>query len=86
MSPNRTCQSAATSSKKDGGGAALPFAALLEAKGVSLATGGTGVGGAAQFERSRCQGKSLLIVRHTAMLDLKPGDNFRSSLEKKPFA
>ncbi|AII42868.1 hypothetical protein KR100_05740 [Synechococcus sp. KORDI-100] len=64
------------------------YEALLEAKGVSLATGGTagiGKGGRKLSYVATVQGNGNLLIgkAYTAMLDLKPGDNFEIKLGKK---
>ena len=79
------------SSKKDGGerlNFTAFYEALLEAKGVSLATGGTagvGKGGRKLSYVATVQGNGNLLIgkAYTAMLDLKPGDNFQIKLGKK---
>ena len=79
------------STKKDGGerlNFTAFYEALLEAKGVSLATGGTagvGKGGRKLSYVATVQGNGNLLIgkAYTAMLDLSPGDNFQIKLGKK---
>ncbi len=79
------------STKKDGGerlNFTAFYEALLEAKGVSLATGGTagvGKGGRKLSYVATVQGNGNLLIgkAYTAMLDLNPGDNFQIKLGKK---
>ena len=79
------------STKKDGGerlNFTAFYEALLEAKGVSLATGGTagvGKGGRKLSYIATVQGNGNLLIgkAYTAMLDLNPGDNFQIKLGKK---
>ena len=79
------------STKKDGG-ERLNFnafyEALLEAKGVSLGVGG--VGGVSKVGRklnyvATVQGNGNLLIgkAYTALLDLKPGDEFEIKLDRK---
>ena len=76
------------STKKDGGerlNFTAFYEALLEAKGVSLATGGTagvGKGGRKLSYVATVQGNGNLLIgkAYTAMLDLSPGDNFQIKL------
>ncbi|MCP9808976.1 AbrB family transcriptional regulator [Cyanobium sp. HWJ4-Hawea] len=79
------------SSKKDGS-ERLNFTsfyeALLEAKGVSLGDGGgkgKGKGGRSLSYVATVQGNGNLLVgkAYTAMLDLKPGDEFEIKLGRK---
>ena len=79
------------STKKDGGerlNFTAFYEALLEAKGVNLAVGGTaGVGKAGRKLSfiATVQGNGNLLVgkAYTAMLDLNPGDEFTIKLSKK---
>ena len=79
------------STKKDGGerlNFTAFYEALLEAKGVNLAVGGTagiGKGGRKLSYVATVQGNGNLLVgkAYTAMLDLKPGDEFTIKLSKK---
>ena len=79
------------STKKDGGerlNFTAFYEALLEAKGVNLAVGGTagiGKGGRKLSFVATVQGNGNLLVgkAYTAMLDLKPGDEFTIKLSKK---
>jgi hypothetical protein len=65
------------------------YEALLEAKGVSLGEGGgkstTGKGGRKLSYVATVQGNGNLLVgkAHTALLDLKPGDEFEIKLGRK---
>ncbi|MEB3333106.1 MAG: AbrB family transcriptional regulator [Synechococcaceae cyanobacterium] len=63
------------------------YEALLEAKGVSLADGGgsKGKGGRKLSYVATVQGNGNLLVgkAYTAMLDLKPGDEFEIKLGRK---
>ena len=79
------------STKKDGGerlNFTAFYEALLEAKGVNLAVGGTArvgkVGRKLSFIAT-VQGNGNLLVgkAYTAMLDLNPGDEFTIKLSKK---
>ena len=79
------------SNKKDGG-ERLNFTAfyesLLEAKGVSLGTtgiGGVGKGGRKLSYVATVQGNGNLLIgkAYTALLDLKPGDEFEINLGRK---
>ena len=78
------------SSKKDGGerlNFTAFYEALLEAKGVSLGVGG--VGGVGQGRKlsyvATVQGNGNLLIgkAYTALLDLKPGDEFEIKLGRK---
>lgn len=79
------------SEKKDGGerlNFTAFYEALLEAKGVSLGTGGSsgvGKGGRKLSYKAVVQGNNNLLIgkAYTAMLDLKPGDEFQIKLGKK---
>tara|TARA_A100001011_G_scaffold330033_1_gene355656 strand:+ start:240 stop:647 length:408 start_codon:yes stop_codon:yes gene_type:complete len=79
------------STKKDGGervNFTAFYEALLEAKGVSLSTGGSagiGKGGRKLSYIATVQGNGNLLVgkAYTAMLDLNPGDEFEIKLGKK---
>ena len=75
------------STKKDGGerlNFTAFYEALLEAKGLSFAAGGKGVGkgGRKLSYTTRIQFNGNLMVgrAYTAMLDLKPGDEFEIKL------
>mgnify|MGYP002057001497 CR=1 FL=1 len=79
-------------SNKKAGGERRPFTAfyeaLLEAKGVNLgATGvaGIGKGGRKLSYVATVQGNGNLLIgkAYTAMLDLKPGDEFEIKLGRK---
>ena len=64
------------------------YEALLEAKGVSLGDGGStgkGKGGRSLSYVATVQGNGNLLVgkAYTAMLDLKPGDEFEIKLGRK---
>lgn len=64
------------------------YEALLEAKGVSLSTGGSsgiGKGGRKLSYVTKVQGNGNLLVgkAYTAMLDLEPGAEFDIKLGKK---
>jgi hypothetical protein len=64
------------------------YEALLEAKGVSLGDGagkGKGKGGRSLSYQAKIQFNGNLLVgkAYTAMLDLKPGDEFEIKLGKK---
>ncbi len=64
------------------------YEALLEAKGVNLANGtgtGKGPGGSTLSYVATVQGNGNLLVgkAYTAMLDLKPGDEFEIKIGKK---
>jgi hypothetical protein len=64
------------------------YEALLEAKGVKLANGagtGKGPGGRTLSYVATVQGNGNLLVgkAYTAMLDLKPGDEFEIKIGKK---
>lgn len=79
------------STKKDGGerlNFTAFYEALLEAKGVTLAAdgkAGVGKGGRKLSYVATVQGNGNLLIgkAYTAMLDLKPGDNFEIKLGKK---
>jgi len=79
------------SSKKDGSerlNFTAFYEALLEAKGVSLGEGtgkGKGKGGRTLSYVATVQGNGNLLVgkAYTAMLDLKPGDEFEIKLGRK---
>ena len=79
------------SEKKDGGDRlnfTAFYEALLEAKGVKLSTngvGGIGKGGRKLSYIATVQGNGNLLVgkAYTAMLDLKPGDEFEIKLGSK---
>ena len=64
------------------------YEALLEAKGLTFSTngsGGVGKGGRKLSYKAVVQGNGNLLVgkAYTAMLDLKPGDEFDIKLGKK---
>ena len=64
------------------------YLALLEAKGVTLSTGGSagiGKGGRKLSYKAVVQGNGNLLVgkAYTAMLELSPGDEFEIKLGKK---
>ena len=79
------------SEKKDGGDRlnfTAFYEALLEAKGINFATGGTagiGKGGRKLSYTAKVQGNGNLLIgkAYTAMLDLKVGDEFDIKLGKK---
>ncbi|MCX5944826.1 MAG: AbrB family transcriptional regulator [Cyanobacteria bacterium] len=79
------------SSKKDGSerlNFTAFYEALLEAKGVSLGTdggNGKGRGGRSLSYVATVQGNGNLLVgkAYTAMLDLRPGDEFEIKLGRK---
>ena len=78
------------SDKKDGGerlNFTAFYEALLEAKGVNLGVGGAGVGkgGRKLSYVATVQGNGNLLIgkAYTAMLDLKPGDEFEIKLGRK---
>ena len=78
------------SSKKDGGDRlnfTAFYEALLEAKGLSLGSDGVGRGKAGRklTYTAKVQGNGNLLVgkAYTAMLDLKPGDEFEIKLGRK---
>lgn len=78
------------STKKDGGerlNFTAFYEALLEAKGVNLSTGGAaiGKGGRKLSYVATVQGNGNLLIgkAYTALLDLKPGDEFEIKLGKK---
>ena len=78
-------------STKKGGGDRVNFTAfyeaLLNAKGVDLGggTAGVGKGGRKLSYIAKVQGNGNLLVgnAYTAMLDLKPGDEFEIKLGRK---
>lgn len=78
-------------STKKGGGERVNFTAfyeaLLNAKGVDLGggTAGVGKGGRKLSYIAKVQGNGNLLVgnAYTAMLDLKPGDEFEIKLGRK---
>ena len=81
-------------STKKGGGERLNFTAfyeaLLEAKGINLASegsGGIGKGGRKLSYVATVQGNGNLLIgkAYTALLDLKPGDNFEIKMGRKGF-
>ena len=62
------------------------YEALLEAKGITLSgTSGVGKGGRKLSYKAKVQGNGNLLVgmAYTAMLDLKPGDEFTIKLSEK---
>ena len=63
------------------------YEALLNAKGVDLGSGsaGFGKGGRKLSYIAKVQGNGNLLIgkAYTAMLDLKPGDNFEIKLGRK---
>ncbi|MCP9848466.1 AbrB family transcriptional regulator [Cyanobium sp. Morenito 9A2] len=63
------------------------YEALLEAKGVSLGSGGAAVGkgGRKLSYVATVQGNGNLLIgkAYTALLDLKPGDDFEIKLGRK---
>ena len=78
------------STKKDGGerlNFTAFYEALLEAKGLSLGNDGAGrgKGGRKLSYTATVQGNGNLLVgkAYTAMLDLKPGDEFEIKLGRK---
>ena len=79
------------SSKKDGGDRlnfTAFYEALLEAKGLNLGGGdgkGVGKGGRKLSYVATVQGNGNLLIgkAYTAMLDLKPGDEFEIKLGRK---
>ena len=79
------------STKKDGGeriNFTAFYEALLEAKGLSLASSGSsgiGKGGRKLSYTAKVQGNGNLLVgkAYTAMLNLEPGDEFEIKLGKK---
>ncbi len=78
------------SSKKDGGDRlnfTAFYEALLEAKGLSLGNDGVGrgKGGRKLSYTATVQGNGNLLIgkAYTAMLDLKPGDEFEIKLGRK---
>ncbi|MEB3271615.1 MAG: AbrB family transcriptional regulator [Synechococcus sp.] len=78
-------------STKKNGGERLNFttfyAALLEAKGLSLGAGGgrKGKGGRSLSHLAKVQGNGNLLVgkAYTAMLNLSPGDEFEIKLGRR---
>ena len=79
-------------SNKKNGGERLNFTAfyeaLLEAKGVNLGGGGVGSvgkGGRKLSYVATVQGNGNLLIgkAYTALLDLKPGDEFEIKLDRK---
>ena len=76
------------STKKDGGerlNFTAFYEALLEAKGVSLGVGGVGKGGRKLSYVATVQGNGNLLIgkAYTALLDLKPGEEFEIKLGRK---
>ena len=76
------------SHKKDGGerlNFTAFYEALLDAKGVSLGTGGVGKGGRKLSYVATVQGNGNLLIgkAYTALLDLTPGDEFEIKLGRK---
>ena len=78
------------SNKKDGGerlNFTAFYEALLDAKGVNLSGAGAaiGKGGRKLSYIAKVQGNGNLLIgkAYTAMLDLKPGDNFEIKLGRK---
>nr|WP_115094150.1 AbrB family transcriptional regulator [Synechococcus sp. UW106] len=79
------------STKKDGGervNFTAFYEALLEAKGVTLSTGGTagiGKGGRKLSYKAVVQGNGNLLIgkAYTALLELESGDEFTIKLGKK---
>jgi hypothetical protein len=78
------------SSKKDGGDRlnfTAFYEALLEAKGLSLGNDGPGRGKAGRklsyIAKVQFNGNLLVGKAYTAMLDLKPGDEFEIKLGRK---
>ncbi|MEB3240972.1 MAG: AbrB family transcriptional regulator [Synechococcus sp.] len=61
------------------------YEALLEAKGVDIGGGSIGKGGRKLSYKATVQGNGNLLIgkAYTAMLDLKPGDNFEIKLGRK---
>jgi len=63
------------------------YEALLNAKGIDLGAGGAGLGKAGRKLSyiAKVQGNGNLLIgkAYTAMLDLKPGDNFEIKLGRK---
>ena len=63
------------------------YEALLNAKGVDLGSGSAGIGkgGRKLSYIAKVQGNGNLLIgkAYTAMLDLKPGDNFEIKLGRK---
>jgi hypothetical protein len=79
------------STKKDGGerlNFTAFYEALLEAKGVSLGSGGGGGAGKSGRKLSyvtkvQFNGNLLIGKAYTALIDLKPGDEFQIKLGRK---
>ncbi|MFO7628659.1 MAG: AbrB family transcriptional regulator [Prochlorococcaceae cyanobacterium] len=78
------------STKKDGGerlNFTAFYEALLEAKGLSFGEGGKGLGKAGRklsyVATVQGNGNLLIGMAYTAMLDLKPGDEFEIKLGRK---
>ena len=76
------------SSKKDGADFTAFYEALLDAKGLNLGTGGgggAGKGGRKLSYVATVQGNGNLLVgkAYTALLGLKPGDEFEIKLGRK---
>lgn len=79
------------SSKKDGSerlNFTAFYEALLEAKGVSLGVGGSGGAGKSGRKLSyvtkvQFNGNLLIGKAYTALIDLKPGDEFQIKLGRK---
>jgi hypothetical protein len=79
------------SSKKDGSerlNFTAFYEALLEAKGVSLGAGGSGGAGKSGRKLSyvtkvQFNGNLLIGKAYTALIDLKPGDEFQIKLGRK---
>ena len=79
------------SAKKDGGervNFTAFYEALLEAKGISLSTGGTagiGKGGRKLSYKAVVQGNGNLLIgkAYTAILELNPGDEYEIKLGRK---
>jgi len=61
------------------------YEALLEAKGVDIGGGSIGKGGRKLSYVATVQGNGNLLIgkAYTAMLDLKPGDEFEIKLGRK---
>ena len=61
------------------------YEALLEAKGVSLCVGGVGKDGRKLNHVATVQGNCNLLIgkAYTALIDLKPGDEFEIKLGRK---
>ena len=78
------------SNKKDGGerlNFTAFYEALLEAKGLSFSTGGSGVGkgGRKLSYKAVVQGNGNLLIgkAYTAILELQPGDEYEIKLGRK---